>query len=335
MTQSDLDNIAYNKFTDGEITLDEYIKYKNRDKIMEKKEAMKILKDFHDKSALFSVRTALDTIIPELKEPKESEDERIRKEIIYFLSRNTFQLGEDIDKYKSWIAWLEKQCESKSTNIVPIPDGCHAYIKNRKVYIENYTEAMPANKVEPKFHKGNWVILTAGELSTTLQIVNVDTNKKLYWFNDGSYLPIVDEECLRLWTIEDAKDGDVLHSIGFHSDCIFIFDGLDNWKFDEPDGERAVATGYCCLTLSADNMEFGIQGPDCIEVDTVKPATKIQRDLLFQKIKEAGYEWDAKKKELKKIKPKTLNADDVIGWLKPYECVVDHIVWQFKKDFGL
>ena len=115
MILSDLDNIAYNKFANGEITLAEYIKYKNRDKIMEKKEAMKILKDFHDKSALFSVRTAMDTIIPELKETKESEDERIRKEIIYFLSRNTFQLGEDIDKYKSWLAWLEKQGEQKPT----------------------------------------------------------------------------------------------------------------------------------------------------------------------------------------------------------------------------
>ena len=29
------------------------------------------------------------------------------------------------------------------------------------------------------------------------------------------------------------------------------------------------------------------------------PATKEQRDLLFQKMKEAGYEWDAEKKELK------------------------------------
>ena len=29
-----------------------------------------------------------------------------------------------------------------------------------------------------------------------------------------------------------------------------------------------------------------------------KPATKEQRDLLFQKMKEAGYEWDADKKEL-------------------------------------
>lgn len=34
MNQSDLDNIAYNMFTNGDITLSEYIKYQNRDKIM-------------------------------------------------------------------------------------------------------------------------------------------------------------------------------------------------------------------------------------------------------------------------------------------------------------
>ena len=31
----------------------------------------------------------------------------------------------------------------------------------------------------------------------------------------------------------------------------------------------------------------------------------------------------------------TLNADKAIEWLKPYGCVVDNIVDQFKKDFGL
>ena len=30
-----------------------------------------------------------------------------------------------------------------------------------------------------------------------------------------------------------------------------------------------------------------------------------------------------------------LDADEVIEWLKPYGCVVDGIVEQFKKDFGL
>lgn len=35
------------------------------------------------------------------------------------------------------------------------------------------------------------------------------------------------------------------------------------------------------------------------------PATKEQRDFLFQKMKEAGYEWDAERKELKKIEQKS------------------------------
>lgn len=36
----------------------------------------------------------------------------------------------------------------------------------------------------------------------------------------------------------------------------------------------------------------------------IHPATKEQRDLLLQKMKEAGYKWDTEKKELKKEKSK-------------------------------
>ena len=41
--------------------------------------------------------------------------------------------------------------------------------------------------------------------------------------------------------------------------------------------------------------------------DAITPATKVQRDLLFQKMKEAGYEWDAEKKESKKIEDELKN----------------------------
>ena len=40
------------------------------------------------------------------------------------------------------------------------------------------------------------------------------------------------------------------------------------------------------------------------------PATKEQRDLLFSKMKEAGYEWDSKKKELKKIEVTSKESED-------------------------
>ena len=72
---------------------------------MEKEEAMKILKDFHDKSALFSVRTALETLHPELTE---SEDEKIRKWIINEIKIKHHNLDEDnVDFVDKAIAWLE------------------------------------------------------------------------------------------------------------------------------------------------------------------------------------------------------------------------------------
>ena len=59
--------------------------------------------------------------------------------------------------------------------------------------------------------------------------------------------------------------------------------------------------------------------------DCGKPATKEQCDILFQKMKEACYEWDAKKKELKKIeqKPAWSEEDDtrlnhLIGFIQKY-----------------
>lgn len=41
----------------------------------------------------------------------------------------------------------------------------------------------------------------------------------------------------------------------------------------------------------------------------IHPATKEQRDILFQKMHKAGYEWDAEKKELKEIEQKPLDID--------------------------
>lgn len=79
--------------------------------IMNKEEAMKILKDFHDKSALFSVRTALDTIIPELKE----NGERIRQKLIHLVKMSNEVGGLALHKWEAdeMLAWIEKQGEQK------------------------------------------------------------------------------------------------------------------------------------------------------------------------------------------------------------------------------
>ena len=169
------------------------------------------------------------------------------------------------------------------------------------VPFENKSEKKSADKAEPKFHEGDWVILTAGELSTTLQIVNVDTNKKLYWFNDSTYLPIVDEECLHHWTIQDAKNGDVLIN---WNNTVFIFKAIEDEtvKFhiaynEKWDTVKTPSTKLSHLGLPEPQFEF-------------HPATKEQRNTFFAKMHEVGYEWDAEKKELKKIENEEHNGEN-------------------------
>jgi len=166
--------------------------------------------------------------------------------------------------------------------------------------IEKQGEQKLIDKVRPKFHRGEWI--TNGDY--TWKIVEVKPLDYILQSQDGDIvddtISHVDEQ-FHSFTIQDAKEGDVLYAKDFYGDCVFIFNGLDKWKFDEPSGDRAVATGHCCITISSKNIEFGTQGPDCVEVDTVNPATKEQRDILFQKMKKEGYVWDSREKELRKV----------------------------------
>lgn len=178
-------------------------------------------------------------------------------------------------------------------------------------------------EVEPMFKVGDWIVQENAGVYKVTEIC--ESWYEVIDFNEWHYSISFDQEPMcHLWNIKDAKDGDVLCSTGLHNDCIFIFNGLDNWKFDA-EGDRTVATGYCCLFITADKMEFGIQGPDCIEVNTIKPATKVQRNLLFQKIKEKGYEWNSDTKELKKIdafpaekkiKTRRMTNQELSWWLR-------------------
>ena len=92
------------------------------------------------------------------------------------------------------------------------------------------------------------------------------------------------------WTIQDARDGDVLAYVTDEEDLwIMIY-----WSLYEP------YEGHVHYHALLVNDDFSDKGTCCICISDLKPATKEQRELLFQKMKEAGYEWDEKKKELNK-----------------------------------
>ena len=219
-------------------------------------------------------------IFPELEE---SEDKKWRNWLIGHLKGYINQTN---DKYaevcKEAIAWLENQDEQK-----------------------------PVYKSEPKFKVGDWVVHDMSDGRKVIrQIINM-TNKSYvldgedfntFYFNDL-------ENDYHLWTIKDAKDSDVVVDKSYGT--IGIFQSIGH----HPDGGSYNDLSYCFLHCRYDDEFFyaDFENGNTMASDDAIPATKEQRDLLFQKMKEAGYEWDAEEKELKKIEQKPTE------WSLPYE----------------
>ena len=199
------------------------------------------------------------------------DDERLRKNTISFL-KNFAELG--YENAVECIDWLEKQSEQK-------PQGKSAFEAIKEENVDN------ANKVEPKFKVGDWVVNKFGDSW------NIDSfDKKNYQVSGGkgnyNYFPISKQDEMHLWTIQDAKDGDVIF---YDEGWICIFKCIHGIWY----------SSYCFIT---DDGEFHT-GYERHAVDSTihgnaHPATKEQHDALMKTMNDAGYEWDTEKKELKK-----------------------------------
>ena len=199
--------------------------------------------------------TLFEEIFPELKE---GEDEKMRAMAI-----KAVYAPEAQSCIKSWginpddvIAWLEKQGEQK-----------------------------PADKVEPKFKVGDWVIGRATN-NEPRQIAEITDNG--YKSTYGGWYGFSWEDDIHLWTIQDAKDGDVL--TWDNSKCIALFKNI----YDKESFSSHGFIGHCTGTFESRLAFHDIEG--------AHPATKEQRDTLEKAMTEAGYCFDFDKKELKKIR---------------------------------
>lgn len=197
------------------------------------------------------VRDTISYIFPELQE---SEDKKIMKEIAEFIYNSAFK-PKDIKKKEKWLAWFEKQGEQKPVmegtfvNVNEVRDDfmqevyrvldadstndranqiIDAFDNLPTVTIEKQGEQNPIDKVEPKFHEGEWVV-----------------------FNN-------------------------------RHQSIYQVEKIEN--------------GYYILR----------------HTHGVYPATKEQRDTLTKAMKDAGYEFDFMKKELKEIAKPNFNVGDTI-----------------------
>ena len=222
---------------------------------------------------------------PELKE---SEDESMVKFIKnqLFNIKKTITENYELDaKLTKAICWIEKQCEQK----IKTPEeslGIDSDTYNKIVDECIYGEQKPIDKVEPKFEVGD--LITNGILVGRVDAIN----KRGYhaYFGDF-YSDIPDVNNWHKWTIQDAKDGDILCS----NQIIVLF---KQWE-DDIDYNFVIA--HAGIDISG---KLQITNGHWLINNKSKPATKEQRDLLFHKMHEAGYEWDANKKELIKIEQK-------------------------------
>lgn len=180
----------------------------------------------------------------------------------------------------------------KPSDPVPEPTPPKEEEKEPEEPKEEEPEKPKEEGVKPKFKVGDWVVNTVGD---TNQIVKVWDDG--YTLDDNTFISNSwATEHYHLWTIKDAKEGDVVTCpvIGNYSKkIIFILKRLIDVDVE----------CYCCIDCYG-NFDSCIDTSNLIgeiEDNDYTPVTKEQRDLLFLKMNETGYIWDADKKELKKI----------------------------------
>ena len=163
-------------------------------------------------------------------------------------------------------------------------------------------EKKPDEKAKPKFKVGAWIFSPTLGTAHIIDVRTIGTNTSdfLLEYTDGTqkYTSIkYVNYAFDKWTIQNTKNGDVLASN--NGNIILVKESRDSsWGY---------RLSYHCAVLYDGTFE-----PREFHVDPKKffPATKEQRELLFAKIKEYGYEWDSDNKELKKIEQKPLERSE-------------------------
>ena len=210
---------------------------------------------------------------------------------------------------------LEKQCEQKSIKEHNACEFCEdRYGCVSPCSMKLIEEEKPTDQVEPKFHEGDFIVGTycRGKI--------IALTDDAYLLDTGQGIPFSCKDNVHLWTLQDAKDGDVLINKNYMGESPFIFKETkpSNIKTDVPN--PLTVLGYCGIGGAGFTKSSGWgDTANCIYY----PATKEQCDLLFAKMEEARWKFDFEKKELKKVeqKPAWSEEDERI-----YQSIMDDTV---------
>ena len=270
-----------------------------------------------------STKAVLEDILPELRE---SEGERIRKEII-----SALKYANHKGVYDKHLAWLEKQGNKSQGK------SAQEAINEAKVDYANKVEpkdyssidphfGKPIDKLKPKPHEGEWLCENEpnnyARFIQILEVVDVQ-GKERYRISRDLHNDEDVAECRFIknnyhsFTIQDVKDGDVLSD----GNTIFIFKDLlsDNSvvSYCDYDTDSGESDAFCPLPMN-------------LMCSKITPATKEQREQLEKAIADAGYIFNFEKKKLKKVEQKSAWSEDdererkriiglLEGWLSTFK----------------
>ena len=201
-------------------------------------------------------------------------------------------------------------------------------------YVSEEDEMVEEEEVKPspRFKIGDWVVRETRYGRYIRQIVGM-TNKTYAldvkgFFNTYYFEDIEDD--YHLWTVNtDARDGDVLvcegkdgqQEIGIFNNYVAKVGGCDS----------------CFETYCFVDWEGNFRVGGYIGSPNIHPATNEQRDQLKKVMRENGHEWNADKKELKKVEQKpTDNVESkfsVGDWIIDYRNAV-YQVTNFEDGYG-
>ena len=147
-----------------------------------------------------------------------------------------------------------------------------------------------ANKVEPKFKVGEWIV--DNEDGDFFEVTKVRSHTYHLLSQEGEEfdIPLFEEENYHKFSIQDSKDGDVL-AAGEKWTCIFKSTKGNNFS------------SYCWIDTTGYFFSCGSEAHTLDDRINGKlhPATKEQCDKLLKAMTDAGWQFDFEKKELKKV----------------------------------
>ena len=216
----------------------------------------------------------------------QEDDERIRNEIIEFVKSRLA----GFPQCERFIAWLKKMGEHlKFCKTIQVGDRVtrnedgvlvnmsqlDRIAKPRKKKSENWLEKQGehVDKIKPKFKVGDWVVTGYGRVN---QVIAVDEDGDGFTLDNGTYFNGSWKDEYHLWTIQDAKDGDVL----VINNDIFIYAHRKQMY--------SIAVAHCFVDSAGGfytDGEFGYTEKG----SSIHPATKEQRDILMKAMTDAGY----------------------------------------------